>query len=82
MTTPFTDTLSVFGSEHEDLRRSGYSREGFHSRGIRLGSALRTTSLLPWKDSGSGKRPGRGGLRDRAVGDGQEVGLLVTKGVN
>jgi len=35
----------VVESEYEDLRRSGYSGEGFHSRGIRLG--VGTSHNLP-----------------------------------
>jgi len=33
----FYKYLAVLESEYEDLKRSGYSGEGFHSRGIRLG---------------------------------------------
>lgn len=41
----FYKYLAVLESEYEDLRRSGYSGEGFHSRGTRLG--VGTSHNLP-----------------------------------
>lgn len=46
---PHDDTfykyLAGLEAEYEDLRRSGYSGEGFHSRGVRLG--VGTSHNLP-----------------------------------
>ena len=41
----FYKYLAGLESEYEDLRRSGYAGEGFHSRGIRLGAG--TSHNLP-----------------------------------
>ena len=73
--TRFTNNFSVFESDYEDLRRSGYSREGLHSRGIRLGSALRITFSLRAREAAEKMRAeGSGGgrrLGARTIGGGR-----------
>ena len=78
----FYKYLAGLESEYEDLRRSGYSGEGFHSRGTRLGvgtshnlpphlarlKALEAAEKRRARDSGGGRRLGSA--------NGGQIGIL------
>lgn len=78
----FYKYLAGLESEYEDLRRSGYSGEGFHSRGVRLGvgtshnlpphlaklKALEAAEKRRTKDSGGGRRLGGGEIGSHGGG--------------